>query len=248
VTVVDKSESPGTGMRKNPGPMVMTIAPALSAGGQEYVLSEDWEHGFDKEKWVCWGQPSPRIVVGAGRNGSNGLDCGGDGVGASGVLSVLAFPLADYPMIEFCAKGRQTAESWQSMVAQFVYGAEDAYSNPQEWGSINHPFGQIRIGVERESNTIAYGVFGHQAGFEEPYPDDEWHHYQIAIEPGGRIAFSRDGQHKWTSSRRIDLESYGSLPVMFAGTSKGTTNLIDDVRITLRPQSDPPPAPRSAVP
>ncbi len=248
VTVVDKSESPGTGMRKNPGPMVMTIAPALSPGGQECVLSEDWEQGVDGEKWVCWGQPMPRIVVGAGRNGSNALDCGGDGVGASGVLSVPAFRLADYPVIEFWAKGRQTGHALQWIIGQFVYGAEDAYRKPEEWGSVANPFGFIRVGAERQSDVVTYGLFGLRPGFEEPYPDDEWHQYRIAVEPGGRIAFSRDGHHKWTSSRRIDLESYGSLPVMFGGASKGTTNLIDDIRITLRPQSDPPPAPNSATP
>ena len=95
-----------------------TLLMAQTAQGQ-IIFSEDWESGINPSKWKVWGNPSPFIETGIGRNNSNALDCNGDANYQSGLVSYQTINLGTVRNISFWinshARGETPSAYWQNI-------------------------------------------------------------------------------------------------------------------------------------
>jgi hypothetical protein len=203
----------------------------VRCGVADYAVLEDsFVRAIDPGTWLSFGAPPPVV---APRGQPAGLYPNGDFEWESGVLSRRAFDLRENLAIEATMRAR-FAEPPTAVTSMRM-----AVVAPADLASLDRTAPQlidlVSVTWSGESRRITYTV--DREAWSEPAAalgNASAHRFRIAVERGGRIAFSADGRLRWRSSLLLPVgASESRAQLWLAGRATGFSAAFSDVRVAL---------------
>jgi DNA-binding SARP family transcriptional activator len=210
----------------------------VDASPTRLLLEENFDTGLNPLRWRPFGDPPPRVLAGAGRDGSAGLNSNGDYSFASGVA--LRFPLAvDRGLtIEYWARVLVTRPLWQSVKVGLYSAPADSFHvgrGPPEPAS-SFAVAALEAPVRSQSRRGLLAVVTdarpnlEAVTLPDSLGDGSWHHYRLVVYPGGELRWFVDGREH-AASGRADFGARRLWTLVVEGRSVGTLAMVDDLKV-----------------
>jgi DNA-binding SARP family transcriptional activator len=218
------------------------------------LLDEDFEHGLKADLWRTYGNPTPELLAGAGRNGSAGFHNQGTYSHSSGIAFRGALTLDRGLTIEYWATVPVTRPLWQSVKVGLYSASADSFHQglgPQPASNVaavsleapnpNDARRQMMAVVSDGGPTFKL------VGLPRRLADGTWHRYRLVIYPGGEVRWFADGVEAMPPAHAVTAPR-SLWTLVIAGRSVGTLAMVDDVRVwdgvVLDPVQPAAPSPR----
>ena len=201
------------------------------------LLAEDWEIWGPSitAVWNAWGDPVAEIHAGTGAEGSSfSLNCNGDTLRASGVASLQRFRLVPGLTVTYYANvhalGEDPGVQQENRVC--LSPLDGAAVTDQNWSApSNLPhIAQFNDLTQQTTYTLGHG----QVHYETIQEGGTWVKFAFVFREGGTFDYYRDDG--WVASSYPGAaEAYMGerVSLVLAGRSEDTTNLLDQIEITV---------------
>jgi DNA-binding SARP family transcriptional activator len=210
----------------------------VDASPARLLLDEDFEHGLNPLRWRPFGDPPPRVLNGAGRAGTAGLNSDGDYSYQSGVA--LRFQLAvDRGLtIEYWARVPITGARWQSVKVGLYSAPADSFrlgpGPPRPTSAFAAAALEAPIRTQWRRGLLAVVTDARPSLEAVSLPsglgDGSWHLYRLVIYPGGEARWFVDGR-QYAPSGHADFGAQSLWTLVLEGHSVGTVAVLDDLKV-----------------
>ncbi|MCC7134381.1 MAG: AAA family ATPase [Gemmatimonadales bacterium] len=213
-----------------------SVAVAIVADSSATLLAETWAT-FDTTRWLPFGNPRPYLDRGPGPVA--GLNNGGDGSYASGVVSAAAHDVSRGFGLEADVSIPVTRSQWQSVAISLnssrgwpIEGWDRITGSPTNQRHLDETCG---IGFPRGEGMAGVGLVALEAaGRPNTFPADStwrtgaWHRIRIQVFPDGGCGIAIDGIPVWRPPGRVPVDQ--RYRIILAGNSVGTKVLVGPLR------------------
>jgi DNA-binding SARP family transcriptional activator/Tol biopolymer transport system component len=210
----------------------------VNASPTRLLLDENFDHGLNTARWQPFGDPPPRVLQGAGRAGTGGLDCNGNYSYSSGIALRLPLAVDRGLTIEYWARVPITRNRWQSVKVGLYSALADSFrlgpGPPQPASSFAAVALEAPLRSQSRRRLMAVVTDARPSLDAAPLPDNmgdgSWHRYRLVIYPGREVRWLADGREH-TASGRADLGAQPLWTLVLEGRSVGTLAILDDLKV-----------------
>jgi len=238
---------PGEAVADRPGAARIVAALGLSEADTARVtvlptagrrlLVETFDEGLDTAVWKAFGQPAPRVMRGAGRHGTPGLNNNGDYSHTSGIALRRPLSLAKGLTLEYWSRVPTRYPLWETSIVTLSSGPADSFAlrhgDPRPAGSFDLVMAQspnphdarmqMTADLESDLGSSAAPLTG-------SLRDGAWHRFRLVIYPSGEVRWFADGREV-APSVRADLGARAVWTLTLEGQSYHTLAMVDDVAV-----------------
>jgi len=218
------------------GTAALCLSTPFSSAGTT-VLNEDWEGGFiDGSRWHAFGIPAPYLDNGSATLGAYSFNGNGDANYQSGVAWRAPFSLEPGLRVEFSsllnAYGEPPSTYWQNNEIMLVTGDPLSITDTNLG---DHAFGPI-ITIIGETNREITRYGGTSVQTPTPPEYGVWTNYAFELLLNGAVEYWREGAIVATTAPGfVDYGAFTDVSLVVDGRSYQTTNLIDNIRVSIVP-------------